>query len=91
MLPAKAPIPRKLARVRLVRARGHQGYHAPGQLQLNWSADHTGWQLQAQSNNLAIGLGTNWVNVSSSAQTNQMSVPLNAINGAVFFRLVRPY
>ena len=61
------------------------------QLQLNWLADHTGWQLQSQTNSLASGIGTNWVNISSSAQTNQMSVPLSTTNGAVFFRLVRPY
>ena len=59
---------------------------AAGQLQISWPADHTGWQLQAQTNNL----GTNWVNVSASAQTNQMTLPINA-TGAVFFRLMRPY
>jgi hypothetical protein len=37
-----------------------------------------------------FGLGTNWVNVTGSAQTNQVPAPLNATNGAVFFRLVRP-
>jgi len=63
----------------------------PGQLLFGWPADHTGWQLQSQTNNLTSGLGTNWVNISSSAQTNQMSVPLSATNGSVFFRLVRPY
>ena len=61
--------------------------NAPGQLQLSWPADHTGWQLQSQTNNL----GTNWVNVPASMQTNQMTVPLNSTNGSVFFRLVRPY
>ena len=61
------------------------------QLQLNWPANHTGWQLQSQTNPLAVGLGANWVNVSSSAQTNQLAVPLSATNGAVFLRLVRPY
>ena len=65
--------------------------NAAGQLQISWPADHTGWQLQSQTNNLATGLGTNWVNLPASMQTNQMSVPLNATNGAVFFRLVRPY
>jgi fibronectin type 3 domain-containing protein len=65
--------------------------NAPGQLRISWPADHTGWQLQSQTNNLASGLDTNWVNVSCSAQTNQMLVPLNATNGAVFYRLVRPY
>ena len=63
---------------------------AAGQLQISWPADHTGWQLQSQTNNLTSGLGTNWVNVSASAQTNQMTLPINA-NGSVFFRLVRPY
>jgi hypothetical protein len=61
------------------------------QLQLNWPADHTGWQLQSQTNSLAGGLGTNWINVGGSDQTNQMSVSSNPANGAVFFRLARPY
>jgi aryl-phospho-beta-D-glucosidase BglC (GH1 family) len=65
--------------------------NAAGQLQISWPADHTGWQLQSQTNNLASGLGTNWVNVTGSDQTNQMTMPLNATQGAVFFRLVRPY
>jgi hypothetical protein len=47
--------------------------------------------LQSQTNNLTSGLGTNWVNVPSSDQTNQMTVPLNSANGSVFFQLVRPY
>jgi cellulose 1,4-beta-cellobiosidase len=61
-----------------------------GSIYLSWPADHTGWQLQSQTNNLASGLGTNWVNVSSSTETNQVTVPLNATNAAVFFRLQRP-
>jgi uncharacterized repeat protein (TIGR03806 family) len=65
--------------------------NTPGQLRISWPVDHTGWQLQSQTNNLTGGLGTNWVNVSSSAQTNQMTMPLNSANGSVFFRLVRPY
>jgi aryl-phospho-beta-D-glucosidase BglC (GH1 family) len=65
--------------------------NAPGQLQFSWPADHTGWQLQAQTNILTAGLGTNWVNVASSMQTNQITVPLDSTNGSVFFRLVRPY
>jgi hypothetical protein len=65
--------------------------NAAGQLQISWPADHTGWQLQSQTNNLTSGLGTNWVNLPASMQTNQMTVPLNSTNGSVFFRLVRPY
>jgi regulation of enolase protein 1 (concanavalin A-like superfamily) len=60
------------------------------QLQLNWPADHTGWQLQSQTNSLAAGLGTNWVNIAGSPQTNQLLLPMNAADGAVFFRLVNP-
>jgi uncharacterized repeat protein (TIGR03806 family) len=66
-------------------------YSAAGnQLQLNWPADHTGWLLQVQTNDLATGLGTNWSMVYSSSQTNQVTVPVNATNGTVFFRLVSP-
>jgi cellulose 1,4-beta-cellobiosidase len=61
-----------------------------GQFRFSWPVDHTGWQLQAQTNSLALGLGTNWVNVPNSAQTNQIMVPLSTTNGSVFFRLVRP-
>ena len=64
--------------------------NALGQLRISWPADHTGWQLQAQTNSLAVGLGTNWVNVPGSDQTNLLVVPLDLANGAVFFRLVRP-
>ena len=64
---------------------------ASGWLQISWPTDHTGWQLQSQTNNLTNGLGTNWVNVAGSTQTNQMTDPLNSANGSVFFRLVRPY
>src|SRR4029078_2089593 len=60
------------------------------QLQITWPGDHTGWRLQLQTKNLDVGLGTNWVNVPCSRETNQVMVPLNLGNGAVFFRMVRP-
>ena len=60
------------------------------QFELNWPADHTGWQLQSQTNSLPAGLGTNWVNVAGSEQTNDVVWPMNAADGAVFFRLVSP-
>jgi hypothetical protein len=63
---------------------------AGNQLQLNWPADHTGWRLQTQTNSLDAGLGTNWSAVATSTQTNQMTLPLNATHGAVFFRLISP-
>jgi hypothetical protein len=64
---------------------------ASAQLQMSWPADHTGWQLQSQTNSLGVGLSTDWVNVPGSAQTNQLVVPLSTGNEAVFFRLMRPY
>jgi fibronectin-binding autotransporter adhesin len=68
------------------------GFVATGnQLELNWPADHTGWQLQVQTNNLGAGLGTNWSNVASSTLTNQLKMHVGMTDGSVFFRLVRPY
>ena len=59
-------------------------------LTLSWPADHVGWQLQVQTNSLGVGLGTNWVNVGQTSTTNQIAIPINPGNGAVFFRLVYP-
>lgn len=60
------------------------------QFQFNWPEDHTGWRLQAQTNAINTGLGTNWVTVLGSAATNAISIPIVNTNGAVFFRLVSP-
>ena len=60
------------------------------QLQMAWPESHTGWRLETQTNSLASGLSTNWFTVSDSSATNQFSIPLNATNGSVFFRLVYP-
>jgi len=61
-----------------------------GQLTLAWPQDHTGWVLEAQTNAVNAGLGTNWVRIPSSATTNQVSVPVNLANPSVFYRLVYP-
>jgi fibronectin type 3 domain-containing protein len=58
------------------------------QLQINWPLDHTGWQLQVQTNSLATGLSTNWVLVPDSSLTNQYLVPAGSVNGGVFYRLI---
>jgi len=60
------------------------------QLLLDWPADHTGWRLQSQTNGLATGLGTNWVDVPGSAETNQVALPLDPLDGAVLYRLKHP-
>jgi hypothetical protein len=57
-------------------------------LTLSWPADHKGWLLQAQTNTLAKGLGTNWVNITNSVTTNLMNIPTAGTNGSVFFRMV---
>jgi DNA-binding NarL/FixJ family response regulator len=62
-----------------------------GVLQLTWPTNCTGaWRLQAQTNTATAGLGTNWVNVPHCAGTNQISLPVDPGNQAVFFRLVHP-
>lgn len=58
-----------------------------GNVTLNWPADHTGWQLQAQTNGLNP---SNWSNVSGSTSANQWVVPIDAANAEVFYRLVLP-
>lgn len=61
-----------------------------GQLQFVWPSDHIGWTLEEQTNAPGAGLGTNWHIVPNSTGTNQMSFPLDNINGSIFFRLAYP-
>jgi autotransporter-associated beta strand protein len=61
-----------------------------GNLNLSWPSDHTGWSLQTQTNALGVGLSTNWVTVPGSTATNEVSIPINVANPAVFFRLQYP-
>jgi autotransporter-associated beta strand protein len=59
-------------------------------LNLSWPADHIGWRLQVQTNSLSVGLSSNWLGVSNSTATNQMTFTLNPDAGCVFYRLVYP-
>jgi hypothetical protein len=59
-------------------------------LTLTWPSDHTGWILQAQTNSLASGLGTNWVDVAGSASNNTNVITVNPSSPSVFFRLRYP-
>ena len=63
---------------------------ANGQIQINWPATHFGWHLDVQTNPPGAGLGTNWLAVSGSQATNMITLPLDATNGSVFFRLAYP-
>lgn len=59
-------------------------------LTLAWPADHTGWKLQAQTNSLNSGLGTNWVTISGTENSNSFNVTLNLTSASVFYRMVYP-
>jgi len=59
-------------------------------LTLTWPADHTGWILQTQTNTLAAGLYTNWVDVAGSAGSSTNVITINPGNPTVFFRLRYP-
>jgi len=58
---------------------------SPTQLVLNWPAGQ-GWVLQSQTNNLATGLGTNWVSVIGA--TPPYTNTISPANGSVFYRLI---
>jgi autotransporter-associated beta strand protein len=61
-----------------------------GQLILSWPADHLGWYLQAQTNSLAEGIGTNWVTIPNSNAGNSYTNTVGITNGAVFYRMIYP-
>ena len=58
-------------------------------LTLAWPTN-AGWILQAQTNSLLVGLGSNWVNVPGSSQVTSTQITNNPANGSVFYRLVAP-
>jgi fibronectin-binding autotransporter adhesin len=55
-------------------------------LSLSWPGGQ-GWTLQSQTNTLATGLGTNWVDVPGSTATNAATITINPTNPTVFYRL----
>jgi hypothetical protein len=62
-------------------------------LNLSWSADHIGWRLLVQTNNLAAGVSRNtndWAAVAGLAATNQISIPIDRTKRAGFYRLIYP-
>jgi hypothetical protein len=63
---------------------------AGNQLQLSWPQDHLGWRLQTQTNNLNIGLGTNWATVPNSTNVISTNIVINPANGGLFFRMIYP-
>jgi autotransporter-associated beta strand protein len=59
-------------------------------LTLSWPASHLGWSLQAQTNNLGVGLSNNWVTVPGSAAITSTNITIDPSSPSVFFRLRYP-
>lgn len=59
-------------------------------LALSWPADHTGWRLQVQTNNIMQGLGTNWRDVAGATITNKIYFFISPTSGSAFYRMVYP-
>jgi autotransporter-associated beta strand protein len=62
---------------------------AGGLLTLSWPTAYTTYTLQMQTNAPSIGLGTNWVNVTSGVVSNSYTVTINPADGAAFYRLIQ--
>jgi hypothetical protein len=58
-------------------------------LEFSWSNLNGVYHLQAQTNSLSVGISTNWFNY-PGGNTNSLTVPIDAANAAVFYRLVAP-
>jgi autotransporter-associated beta strand protein len=66
-------------------------YHlSGGQLTMTWPGDHLGWILQSQTNQLNIGLSTNWYDVAGSSAATQAVITVDATKPTVFYRLRKP-
>ena len=62
-------------------------------LTLSWPADHTGWTLLAQTNNLSLGISANtndWTRLTNSVATNQVTLPITPTQPGGYYRLVYP-
>ena len=62
-------------------------------LTLSWPADHTGWNLLVQTNNLVTGISSNtndWTVVPGSAAINTTNITMDATKPTEFYRLAHP-
>lgn len=62
--------------------------YSAGVLSLSWPAGK-GWRLQMQTNNLASGLGTNWVYLTEGS-VSSTNISVNTTNPTAFYRLTYP-
>ncbi len=61
-----------------------------GVLTLTWPLDHLGYRLQVQTNQLSLGLSTNWFTWPNSTNVNTLLVPIDLGIPGMFFWLVYP-
>ena len=62
-------------------------------LTLSWPADHTGWRLLVQTNNLATGISSvtnDWSTVAGSAAINTTNIIIDPLKPTEFYRLIYP-
>jgi len=59
---------------------------SPTSLSLSWPTAYTSFALRGQTNSVTVGLSTNW-GVVPGVVGNQITIPKNPANGAVFFQL----
>jgi hypothetical protein len=62
-------------------------------LTLSWPADHLGWRLLVQTNNLSKGISANiddWETVPGSTNINQTNITIDPALPAEFYRIVYP-
>jgi autotransporter-associated beta strand protein len=59
-----------------------------GNLTVTWPDTHLGWYLQSQTNAINVGLSNNWTDVLGSETNTSITIPVNALDPAVFFRMV---
>lgn len=64
--------------------------YSGGNLNLSWPPNYLGYTLQAQTNTVTIGIGTNWVTVPNSTTVTNIAIPVYSGNGCVFYRLLNP-
>ena len=58
-------------------------------LQFSWDNSFGIYRLQAQTNSLSVGLSNNWSDYPGGG-TSPVTVPIDTVNGTVFFRLISP-
>jgi hypothetical protein len=59
-------------------------------LTLTWPADHLGWRVVCQTNDLSTGLSGAWLPVPGSDSVTSLPIQIDPANPTVFYKLVYP-